>query len=462
MELPFSSVFLKQSLTRSLVKVGIEERLRARPLISPRIRHIIKLGVLQLLALCAATVILRPVHASDGFAIRDVRVFDGESTTERSTVVVKDGAIIAFAADARIPRGFHIISGTGKTLLPGLIDSHVHVFPGAQRDALRFGVTTELDMFDLSHDFTVWRAQRTSLARTNQADTWAAGTGVTVKGGGPIQDLPSTIEVPTLESTADAKEFVDARIAEGSDYIKLFVENLSEYHTSKSLPTLTKEEVCAVIEAAHRGGTLAISHAQAEWAAQEAIECGTDGLAHIFPDKIAEADFITLAISRRIFILTTDSVWAGVAGLDLAKNLAADPRVAKYLSTSQKRSLLAENKSPHPDFFTNALESTRLLHLAGVDLLTGTDAPNPATAHGVSLHQELQILVKAGYTPQQALNAATALPAQIFHLQDRGRVAVGARADLVLVAGNPTADISNTLSIVRIWKNGYPIDRAAR
>lgn len=401
-------------------------------------------------------------HALNGFAIRNVRVFDGEETVGRSTVVVKDGKIIAFAPDAPIPGGFPIIDGVGKTLLPGLIDSHVHVFPGAQQDALRFGVTTEFDMFDLSHDFKAWRAQRTSLAKTNQSDTWAAGTGVTVKGGGPIQDLPPTVEVPTLGSSADAKDFVDARIAEGSDYIKLFIENLSEYHLDKSLPTLTREEVCAVIKAAHERSKLAISHAQAEWGAREAIDCNTDGLAHMFPDKIAGADFITPAKQHRIFILTTDTVWAGVAGLNLAKALAADSRVANYLSASQKQSLLQENKSPHPEFFTNALQNTRLLHDAGVDLLAGTDAPNPATAHGISLHEELAILVKAGYTPGQALNAATALPAKIFHLNDRGRIAVGARADLLLIDGDPTKDISRTLSIVHIWKNGYGVDRTPK
>jgi imidazolonepropionase-like amidohydrolase len=396
------------------------------------------------------------------FAIRDVRVFDGEKTIERATVVVSGGRIVAFAPDALIPRGYHIIAGRGKTLLPGLIDSHVHVFPGAQKDALRFGVTTELDMFDLSHDFGAWRAQRESLAKTNQADTWAAGTGVTVKGGGPLQDLPPTIEVPTLASAADAKDFVDARVAEGSDYIKLFIENLSEYHSARSLPTLTRDEVCAVIKRAHEDGKLTTTHAQAEWAAQEAIECGTDGLAHMFPDQIADSNFIASAKAHQVFIETTDVVWAGVAGLDLAKTLAADPRVEILLSAVQKQSLLAENKNPHPDFFSNALKNTRLLHEAGIVLLAGTDAPNPGTAHGVSLHGELQILVKAGYTPEQALNAATALPASVFHLRDRGRIAVGLRADLVMFSGNPTKDISDTLSVSRIWKNGYTIDRTVR
>jgi imidazolonepropionase-like amidohydrolase len=398
----------------------------------------------------------------ESFAIRDVRVFDGEKTIVRSTVVVSGGRIVAFAPDAPIPRRFKIIEGGGKTLLPGLIDSHVHVFPGAQKDALRFGITTELDMFDLSHDFKAWRAQRESLAKTNQADTWAAGTGVTVKGGGPLQDLPPTIEVPTLASAADAKEFVDARVAEGSDYIKLFIENLSEYHSAKSLPTLSRDEVCAVIKSAHEDGRLTTTHAQAEWAAREAIECGTDGLAHMFPDQIADSDFIVSAKAHQIFIETTDVVWAGVAGLDLAKTLAADPRVALHLSAAQKQSLLIGNKNPHPDFFSNALENTRLLHEAGIVLLAGTDAPNPGTAHGVSLHGELQILVRAGFPPEQALNAATALPARVFHLRDRGRIAVGLRADLVLINGDPTQTISDTLSIARIWKNGYAIDRTVR
>ena len=209
---------------------------------------IIPAFILQILAGTSAQA------CTDRFAIRGVRVFDGEVTVEQSTVVVNGGRIVAFAPDASIPHGFCIMEGRGKTLLPGLIDSHVHVFPGAQRDALRFGVTTELDMFDLSHDFKEWQAQRDSFAKTNEADTWAAGTGVTVKGGGPIQDLPPTIEVPTLDSAADAKHFVDVRVAEGSDYIKLFIENLSEYHSPKSLPTLSRDEVCAVIKAAHDAG----------------------------------------------------------------------------------------------------------------------------------------------------------------------------------------------------------------
>ncbi|HKD21573.1 MAG TPA: amidohydrolase family protein [Rhizomicrobium sp.] len=418
-----------------------------------------RLVLLSLTALLAAATLSAGAAPANSFAVRGVRVFDGERTIERANVVVADGRIAAVGPDAPIPPGLDVIDGAGKTLLPGLIDSHVHVFPGAQKDALRFGVTTELDMFDLVRDFAKWKAQRQSFARTDEADTWAAGLGVTVKDGAPLQELPPGFTVPTLASAADAKGFIDARVAEGSDYIKVFIENLSEYHGKKSLPTLSPAEVCAVIDAAHADGRMAIVHAQAEWAAREAISCGADGLAHMFPDEAADADFLNFAKAHHIFVETTDDVWAGVSGLDFASKLAADPRVAPYLSPSQKATLGAAEKRTVPQFFPTALANTRALHAAGVPILAGTDAPNPATAHGVALHEELQILVQAGFTPEKALNAATALPDAIFKLGDRGHVRAGDRADLLLVSGDPTKNISDTLSIVRIWKNGYAVDR---
>jgi hypothetical protein len=93
-------------------------------------------------------------------------------------------------------------------------------------------------------------------------------------------------------------------------------------------------------------------------------------------------------------------------------------------------------------------------------VLAGTDAPNPGTAYGASLHQELELLVQSGLTPTEALSAATELPAKVFGLADRGRIAKGLRADLLLVEGNPTADIKDTRRIAGIWKEGVELDRA--
>ena len=93
-------------------------------------------------------------------------------------------------------------------------------------------------------------------------------------------------------------------------------------------------------------------------------------------------------------------------------------------------------------------------------ILAGTDAPF-GSVHGVSLHHKLELLVKAGLTPMDALAAATSVPAHLFDLADRGRIAAGLRADLLLVEGDPTSDIRATRAIAGVWKWGEAIDRQA-
>ena len=397
--------------------------------------------------------------AENSFAVRDVRLFDGLRTIRHANVVVRDGRIAAVGRRVRIPRGMTMIDGRGRTLLPGLIDAHVHVFPGAQRDALRFGVTTELDMFSLTADFPRWRAQRTALARTDGADTWSAGIGVSAPGGHPSHMLPPGRSIPTLARAADTVAFVDARAAEGSDYIKIIWQRSSLGDPPAPIPALSQAEVCAAIAAAHRHRLKAIVHISTEADARAAIGCGADGLAHVFGDRRPDAAFLREAASSHAFFETTLTVLAGLADDRFGAALARDPRVAPYLTAGQRQSLTTPFPTPQLRTFPTALAAARALHRAGVPLLAGTDAPGPGTAHGVSLHGELQLLVRAGFTPAQALSAATALPAERFGLADRGRVARGYRADLLLVDGDPTLRISDTLSIARIWKNGYPVDR---
>jgi imidazolonepropionase-like amidohydrolase len=121
-----------------------------------------------------------------------------------------------------------------------------------------------------------------------------------------------------------------------------------------------------------------------------------------------------------------------------------------------------KRKTPRPEVLPRVLGSVARLHAAGVPILAGTDAPNPGTAHGPSLHGELELLVRAGLTPVEALRAATSTPARVFRLGDRGRIAPGMRADLVLVDGDPTSDVTATRRITRIWKNGFPVDRTIK
>lgn len=126
---------------------------------------------------------------------------------------------------------------------------------------------------------------------------------------------------------------------------------------------------------------------------------------------------------------------------------------------------------PAPNF-DMALATVAALHTAGVDLLAGTDVAHlgvPGVAHGATLHDELRLLVRAGLSPVEAMRAATSLPARCFGLTDRGCVQEGRRADLLLVDGDPTATIGDTLSIWAVWRQGVrlahnpmsPHDRSA-
>jgi imidazolonepropionase-like amidohydrolase len=139
--------------------------------------------------------------------------------------------------------------------------------------------------------------------------------------------------------------------------------------------------------------------------------------------------------------------------------LAADERVRSRLSKKWLDSLCRSMSTYPQGNLDDVFDTVVALNEAGVDIMAGTDVSEPlpilgGLAHGASLHHELQLLVAAGLTPVEALRAATATPARRFRLTDRGRIAPGARADLLLIEGDPITNISDTLSIRGIWRRG--------
>ncbi|KRD80325.1 CIA30 family protein [Lysobacter sp. Root983] len=419
------------------------------------------LSALMLVALSGAAVAAEPGGADgDDVAIRDVRVFDGERMLPATTVLVRDGLIAAVGAKLAIPAGVPVVEGRGGTLLPGLIDAHTHSFGEARRDALRFGVTTELDMFTDHRLLADARKEREGHARTDRADLWSAGTLVTAKGG---HGTEYGLAIPTLDDPAQAETFVRDRIGEGSDYIKLVVDNGAAYAGRARIPTLSDETTRAAIDAAHRQNKLAMVHVAQVADAEKVIDAGADGLIHVYSDRVAD-DALVAAIKRRnAFVTPTLSVMATLSRAGEGARLAADPRIAPMLQPAQKDALGQTFPLPKEidHHLPNALENVRRLHAAGVTLLAGTDAGNPGTAHGASQHAELALLVRAGLSPVEALRAATSAPARRFGLHDRGRIAPGLRADLILVDGDPGTDITATRAIRTVWKNGYAVARVA-
>ena len=391
-----------------------------------------------------------------GFVIRHARVFDGHKVFSQADVWVDGGKIKAIGKDLKVPSDVKVVDATGDTLLPGLIDAHTHAFGDALKEAEIFGVTTELDMFtDVKYMQQVKKDQAENRD-LDLADLRSAGTLATAPGG---HGTEYGIQIPTLSTPAEAQGWVDARIAEGSDYIKIVIDDASAYGGHR--PTLDKETLKALVDAAHKRGKLAVVHIGRQVDARMAIEAGADGLAHLFADTAPDPDFAKLVAAHHAFVVPTLDVLESVSHIASGESLTTDPRLAPYLTgddvTSLKRSFPPMSTHPSEKY---AEQTVAQLKAAHVPILAGTDAPNPGTSHGASLHRELELLVRSGLTPQEALASATSVPAAAFCLDDRGVLAPGKRADLLLVKGDPTADILATRNILSVWKLGVEDDRA--
>lgn len=396
------------------------------------------------------------VPTTGSVAFTNVQVFTGEALEGPTTVVVEDGVISALGDDATPPEGTEVVDGSGMTLLPGLIDAHVHAFtPQMLSQALMFGVTTVYDMFTDEGFAAGMRAEQAAGGASYRADLLSAGTLATVAGGHGTQ---FGLDIDTLASPDEAEQWVADRIAAGADYIKVVIEAGEEMDLN--LDTLDQETVTAVIEAAHAQDMMVITHVQTIEAAQMAVEAGTDGLAHMFSDAVPSQELIDQMVAQDVFVIPTLSVFQSI-GVDdpIDTSLSDNEHLAPYLTPADLQSLQNPYHGYEALSYANARDGVQLLFEAGVPILAGTDAPNPGTAFGVSMHRELALLTEAGLTPTEALTAATAVNADVFGLDDRGRIAEGQRADLLLVAGDPTQDITATRDIQAVYKGGVRADR---
>ena len=411
-----------------------------------------------LLLMAVAWVNLDAQKTSNVTAIKNVRIFDGAKIIPAGTVLVSDGKIAACGANVVIPAGAEIIEAAGKTLLPGLIDAHVHVWSLDQlKQALVFGVTTVVDMFmDAKTMKDIKKMQAEGKAR-DAAYLISAGTLATAPGGHGTQ---MGLVIPTLTSPAQAAGFVEARVADGSDFIKIIQDDWTIYGLSR--PTLSNDIVAALIDAAHRKGKIAVIHAASLKNCEDALKAGVDGLAHLFLDNAYDQDFGTLAAGKKAFAIPTFSVLRTMAGMYDAGSLAQDADLAPYLKPNDAQNLKGSYSFKTSEAnYAAAEKALRQLKDAGVIIIAGTDSPNPGTLFGASLHRELVLMTKAGLTPIEALTAATSAAADKFEIQGRGHIKEGCVADLLLVNGDPTADLTVTRKIEGIWKEGIRVNREA-
>ncbi|MDA4113341.1 MAG: amidohydrolase family protein [Thaumarchaeota archaeon] len=390
------------------------------------------------------------------FAITHVDVFDGSTLSRDQAVAVTDGTITGIGLDLELEPGLPTIEGADCTLLPGLIDSHVHVEGEVSlRQSLVFGVTTVLDMFC---DYREARELRNLAGDPDRqvADLLTAGTLVTAPNG---HGTEYGLTIPTISGPEDAESFVDARISEGSQFIKIVYDDGSAY--GRPFPTIDEATMYAVIGAAHKRGKLAVVHALSLRFAMDALRCGADGLVHLFIDTPPTSEFNHLLRKSNAFVIPTLTVLESVCGTSGGAALLAESDFARHLPGLSVANLKAPFPTRRGAFPSYEVPRSTVPSLIddGVPVLAGTDAPNPGTTYGASIHRELELLVDAGMTQTDALASATSIPAKTFRLDDRGRLGPGARADMLMVRGDPTKDIKATRKIVAVWRLGRSVDR---
>lgn len=419
-------------------------------------------------------------------AVINANVFDGHNSLGRTTVVFAEGKIVSIGGE--VPAFADIVDGTDATLIPGLIDAHTHTSIESLRGALAFGVTTELEMMG---GFTK-KGRETQLANvTDIADVRSAGMGLTAPGGHPDELIPKGDGIPdfvlkemekmTEEEKAafmaahakqheeesngpdvttkdGAIQFVRRQVENGADYFKIMIEE-GTVMNAPGLPMISEDVLEAAVAEAHQLDKMAIAHVLTAEAAKTAVAVGVDGLAHLFIDRPEwTPDLVKSIADKGIFVtpcLVLNSSIIGKSACDIAHDSRVAPKLDENWAKTMCSCFHTFPEGKMEDNYQNVLD----LHQAGVDILVGTDVSVPVPhlgglAHGVSVHHEMQLLVEAGLTPVEALRAATSVTARRFSLNDRGEIKVGRRADLLLVKGDPTQNISDTLSIIHIWKEG--------
>ena len=387
------------------------------------------------------------------FAVVDVTVFDGDEFLPHRDVWVEEGRIRSVGQRLALPDGLPRVDGRGYTLTPGLIDAHTHTYGMVLNDSLRFGVTTVFDQFTMPSLAAQKRPARESLARTDEADLFSAGNLATAPEGHGTQ---FGVPIETLTSPEGAPGFVAARKEEGADWIKIIWEDGSTI--GAVIPTLDRETIAAVIEAAHAEELLAVIHVSTLQHGLAALAMGVDGLVHIWGDEVVAEEDAARFGEAGVFVVPTLSVRVAAAGDSMGPALLEETR-GEDVSEMQRQTLMGT--FPRPMGTSEAaIESVRRLHAAGVRIVAGTDAPNPGTGFGISMHGELRLLERAGLSPAEALAAATAEGADAFGIADRGRLEEGRIADLLLVAGDLESDLRLSTAIAGVWKDGFAVEAA--
>ena len=420
--------------------------------------------------------------AAEPILLENARVFDGQRDLG-ITPVLMDGSRILHVG-LPLPAaatGARRIDYTGKTLLPGLVSDHAHVgnTQGLEhgdrfythdnvvrdlRQFQRYGITTVTALGMNGTDFFAIR-KAVNVDPALGAQLYGASGGIGAPDGAPPADSMRLDRDPVARprNAEQARAAVATQHADGVDLIKLWVDDLGGKR-----PMMTPQVYRAAISEAHARGLKVAAHIHDLAQARDLVDAKVDILAHGIRDRAIDPMLARRMRDQGTWYIATVAIdeanyWYAENPQQLQRPflreaLPADV-LARWSQPAWQRTQLQGSGIPaaRAAVATN-LENLRRLHAVGVKLGFGTDAgAMPQRVIGVAEHRELQLLVQAGLTPAQALQVATAQAADLLGLSDRGRIAAGKRADLLVLDADPLAEIGNTQRIGAVWQAGRQV-----
>ena len=323
-------------------------------------------------------------------------MFDGEKVYEAATVTVENGVIVSVSEAESAP-------DCDLFLMPGLIDGHVHISQPQQMDMLvKRGVTTACDV---------------SVSK----EIRAMGHKLNIH----------TSHISAMGNVENGAQHVEDTIATGGDFIKLFIE-IPPAMAPRTIPAEILQEIA---DTAHSKGLKVISHAASVPAQQMAVDAGVDILLHTAMRTPTPRELVQQVVDKKLAFMPT---------ILMMKEFTIEP-FRDYEEIG----------------FEYACDAVKLFYDMGVPVLVGTDANDstfvPAIEHGSSMSVEMEMLADCGIPVIDVLKGATSLNADVFGMDNIGRIAPGKKADFILVKGRPDKNISDIRNIEKVFISGEPI-----
>jgi imidazolonepropionase-like amidohydrolase len=409
---------------------------------------------------------------------------DGSPAIDNAALLVERGTItrIGRKGDLALPAGGTRVDLDGKTVMPAIISTHVH--PGFQKGLtyLAENFTRQTIMDDLNRALYCGVSAAMSLGietgdvmfqiRADQAEGRAggarlllAGRGIGAPNAGPGSSVYSafTYEVTTVDQIRSA---VQEQAARKVDIIKIWVDD-----RGGRAPRLPISLARAAIDEAHKHGIKIAAHIFYHEDAVALAEAGIDAFAHLVRDKEMSDALIASMLENKVHVMPTlaapersthvsPPAWIDEPYLAGLLRDTVTPEVVARIRDSFSGRDPAE-AARRQQGYAILERSLAKLSAAGAAILLGADTGLEDQVFGHTEQKELELMVAAGMTPSQVIVAATGRAAEFVGLKDRGSLAPGKRADLLVLDANPLDDIRNTRRIAKLYLAGTEVDRAA-